>query len=82
MATEPDFTDSRHDDLLLRLLRESIRSELKVELMKVAEEQVDAAADRAIAGLETHIKRVFSEQYAGNLINVVVERHRLNPTVR
>ena len=64
------------DNLLLQLLRDKIRSELKADLMKVAEDQVDAAADRAVAGLETHIQRVFSERHAGSLVKVMVERVR------
>jgi hypothetical protein len=62
------------DNILLNLLRKSIGDELKIDLMKIAEEQVDAAVDRAIAGLETHIQRAFDQQHAGHLVKVIVER--------
>lgn len=64
------------DDLLLHLLRAEIRRQLKDDLMKVAEEHVDAAVDRAVAGLETEIQRVFTERHAGTLVQVMVERVR------
>ena len=74
--TSPGINSMAADDLLLHLLRAEVRRQLKDDLMKVAEEVVDAAADRAVAGLEMQISRIFNERHAGDLVKVMVERVR------
>lgn len=67
---------SGDDAFLLNLLRAEIRRELKADLMKVAEERVDAAVDAAVAGLEVQISSALSRTHGDRLVQVLVERVR------